>query len=434
VLAMGDGRLLVRIRTAAYAVPEGFSIAVTHVGNCTNGVRDDELLRCIGGANPKVIPEMVAAARAAISMMRCPPGCHVSKDCLGCILFQDHSQDSPVVASSGTSVGHSTGTGSLVGKRLIEGVQGSPSGEQALQVGCVSQFTGSWPSGLSGLGSSEKGLYKNMRLDRSSDADYIPSSIVVNDMAMSLGDNKTSKVNGLGDSKHAGPCDSDKQGGDEKLPSSVPYSVSATQDILGALAEYEAGTIAPRPAELNSCDGSLDFMDDVEHSAQVTANNSLSDHDRIVRLEAATEEDRDIFDRLRDIVEDLEVHIGDLIKWKNDVMENGCSRCHGRSGPAHANQNKQTVTFDRDGAAGTSTVPVPVAGPSKDTVSPAPAGPRKPAASRPVIPRPTASRPAIPRPAVSRPGVSRLAASRPAVVVPGVASSATEAAVPRIPM
>jgi len=111
VFTMGDRRLLVRVRMASYAVPEGFSIAVTHVGNCTNGSCDEELLRCVGGANPKVMPEMVAAARAAMMMMGCPPGCHVSKDCLGGILFQDNSQNSPFVASSDPSVGHSTGTG-----------------------------------------------------------------------------------------------------------------------------------------------------------------------------------------------------------------------------------------------------------------------------------------------------------------------------------
>jgi len=374
---MGDGRLLVRVRTASYAVPEGFSIAVTHVGNCSNGARDEELLRCIGGANPKVIPEMIAAAKAAMMMMGCPPGCHVNKDCSGGILFQDHSQDSAFVVSSGTSVGHSSGTGSLVGERLIEGVQGTPSGEQALRVGCVSQFTSSWPPGLSGLGSSEHGLYRNMKLDRSSDADYVPSSVVVNDVAMSLGDNKTTEVDGLGDSKHAGPCVSDKQGGDEKLPSSVPYSLSATQDILGALAEYEAGTIAPRPAELDSCNGSLDFMDDVEHSAQVTADNSMSDHDRIVRLEKAVEDERDLFDQLRDIVEDLEVHVGDLTKWKNDVMANGCSRCRGKSDPAHANRKDKGRNLGPAGAAGTSMVPVSVAGPSKGTLRSAPTGPAR---------------------------------------------------------
>ena len=98
----------------------------------------------------------------------------------------------------------------------------------------------------------------------------------------------------------------------DSLPSTVPYSLSTTQDILGALAEYEVGTIAPRPAELDSCDGSLEFMDDVEHSAQVTNNNSLTDSDRYIRLEKAVETDRDIFDLLRDIVENLEVQVSEL--------------------------------------------------------------------------------------------------------------------------
>jgi len=317
----------VRVRTASYAVPEGFSIAVTHVGGCDNGSRDEELVRCVRGADPKIISEMVAAARAVMTMMGCPPGCHVCKEGSGGILFQDHSQDSSFVASSGSSAGQSTGTGSLVGERLIEGVQGTPTGEQALNVGCLSQFTSSWPSGLSGLPSSEKVMYKGMQLDRASDADYVPSSVVVDDVAMSLGDNKTSERNGLGDSRHAsagGSCDKV-----DSLASTVPYSVSATQDILGALAEYEAGTIALRPAELDSCDGSLDFMDDVEQSAQVVPDvgEVLSDHERVVRLEKGIEEDRELFDRLLDIVEDLEVSIGDLVQWKNNVIDNGCSRC-----------------------------------------------------------------------------------------------------------
>jgi len=233
--------------------------------------------------------------------------------------------------------------------------------------------------------------------------------------------------------KHAGPCDSDKQRGGEKLTSSVPYSLSATQDILGALAEYEAGTIAPRPAELDSCDGSLDFMDDVEHSAQVIADNSLSDHDRIVRLEKAVVDERDIFDRLRDMVEDLEVQVGDLTKWKQDVMDNRCSRCHGKSDPAHADRNKKNRNLGPTRAGGTSTVPVSVAGPSKGTLPSAPTGPR-PAVSRRAIPRPAVSpRPVVSRPTVSRPGIPRPSAPPTAAVTPAVAPSATPAAVPRLP-
>jgi len=146
----------------------------------------------------------------------------------------------------------------------MEGAQDSTS-DAVVVVGCVSQFSSSWPSVILDLGRSERTLYKGMTLDRASDLDYVPSSVVVNDVAMSLEDDKTTELNGLGDSRHAVPkkAMADSSVG-PSLPATVLYSLSATQDILGALAEYAAGTIAPRPAELDSCDGSLDFMDDVE--------------------------------------------------------------------------------------------------------------------------------------------------------------------------
>jgi len=325
-----DGRLLVRVRSASYAVPGGFSIVVSHVGDCSNGSRDEELIQCVRDANPTVMNELATAARAVMAAMGCPKGCFINKDTSTGILYNEHSQNSSFEASSGTSAS-TTGTGSLVGERLMEGAQNSTSGSEVV-VGCISQFSSSWPTVIQDLGSSEKALYKGMTLDRASDLDYVPSSVVVNDVAMSLGDDKTTELNGLGDSRHAVPGNSRVDAGvSPSLPATVPYSLSATQDILGALAEYEAGTIAPRPAELDSCDGSLDFMDDVEQSAQKVDDVVLTDHDKIVRLESAVEDERDLFDRLRDIVEDLEVEVKQLLTWKADVMENGCPRCPGKS-------------------------------------------------------------------------------------------------------
>jgi len=325
---MGDERLLVRVRTASYAVPGGFPILVTHVGECGNHVRDAEMVRCVKGANPKVMTELVAAARAVMAVMGYPPECRIDKDNSMGVLYQEHSQDSSFLASSGTTA--SLGTCSLVGEMLIEGAQGTPSGAAAISVGRRVQSSSSWPSGLSGLGSSEKQCYKGMMLNRSSDEDYVPSSIVIDDVAMSLGDNKTSKANGLGDSKHASSpgIDDDKAG--ESLPSTVPYSLSATPDILGALAEYGAGALPPRPSELDSSDEDDDEMDVSEQSAQVVPD-VLTDSDRIERLERGVEADRDLFDRLRDTVEDLECEIASLRTWKQNVDENGCSRCSGKA-------------------------------------------------------------------------------------------------------
>jgi len=56
----------------------------------------------------------------------------------------------------------------------------------------------------------------------------------------------------------------------------------------------------------------------------------LSDHDGIIRLENAMEEERDITDRMRDIIEDLEVSMKDLLTWKKKVEEDGCDRCQSR--------------------------------------------------------------------------------------------------------
>jgi len=135
----------------------------------------------------------------------------------------------------------------------------------------------------------------------------------------------------LGDSRHAHTGDT--ADGIDKLPSTVPYSVSATQDILGALADYEAGLLPSQLSELASSIGEDDHMDIVK-PAQISGpeDEVLPDRDRIVRLEKGVESDRDLFDRLRDIVEDLEITVADLSKWKKDVIDNGCSRCSVKQG------------------------------------------------------------------------------------------------------
>ena len=321
--------LLVLVRTASYAVPGGFPIVISHAGECGNQPRDEELIRCVRGANPKVMTELIAASKAAMAVMGCLAGCHINKDNSAGVLYTEHSQDSSFGASSGTTA-TTTGTGSLVGERLIGGAQNSSVGDAVLAVGCKSQFSSSWPSGLSGLASSERALYKGMTLDRASDEDYVPSLVVVNDVAMALGDDKTSEANGLGDSRHASANPSNPAADRDDLPSTVPYSVSATQDILGALAEFEAGILAPRPAELDSVADSTEDMDIVEQSAQVTGDEGLTDGQRITRLEQGVMSDRDLFDAMRDIVETLEIEVASLNKWRQAVTDNGCSRCANR--------------------------------------------------------------------------------------------------------
>ena len=89
-----------------------------------------------------------------------------------------------MTACSGTG----TTSGSLVSKRLIKGVQHTESGEVA----------------IFGLNSSETAIYNNMnlKLARSSDENYIASSVVVGDNSMSLSDNRTFKASGPGDCRN----------------------------------------------------------------------------------------------------------------------------------------------------------------------------------------------------------------------------------------
>jgi len=63
---MADARLLVRVRTASYAVHGGFPVIISHVGDCLNQAGDEELVRCVRGANPKIMNELMAGAKAVM--------------------------------------------------------------------------------------------------------------------------------------------------------------------------------------------------------------------------------------------------------------------------------------------------------------------------------------------------------------------------------
>ena len=82
--------MLVRVRTASYAVPGGFPIVISHAGECGNQPRDEELIRCVRGANPKVMTELIAASKAAMAVMGCLAACHINKDNSAGVLYTEH--------------------------------------------------------------------------------------------------------------------------------------------------------------------------------------------------------------------------------------------------------------------------------------------------------------------------------------------------------
>ena len=79
-----------RVRTASYAVPGGFLIVILHEGERRNQPRDDELIRYVRGAGPKVMTELVTAAKAAMAVMGCPAGCRIDKDNSAGVLYLEH--------------------------------------------------------------------------------------------------------------------------------------------------------------------------------------------------------------------------------------------------------------------------------------------------------------------------------------------------------
>jgi len=149
-------------------------------------------------------------------------------------------------------------------------------------------------------------LYKNYKDHRITDEDYIPKKVsksTANDIAMGLENGKTMEGNGIGDSKHA-EVEVESSGKEIPkpytamrfknqnnsvqevemtpvnetpipLPSTMPYGSSNTEEMLEALGEIECGQCVPGIVE-------MDMSDEEE---EVVVLSSLSDHDKIVKLE-----------------------------------------------------------------------------------------------------------------------------------------------------
>ena len=171
----------------------------------------------------------------------------------------------------------------------------------------MANYSPSWPSSLD-IGSSEKNLYKGFKMHRSSDEDYTPSEPrgkrmeEIRDTPMNLGENKTTELTGMGDSKHAvtkevsRTPDADKNRGRRlgrrmredtientpigetqiSLPSTIPYGGSSVNDVLlEAIGEIESGQVVP----------AIDDDMEPEYEEEEIVESTLSDHDRIVKLE-----------------------------------------------------------------------------------------------------------------------------------------------------
>ena len=305
-----DGALVRRVVMTSYALPSGLPIVLKHDRACLNGDRNEDIMSVIEKANPKVISELEMVLKGVMITIKCCDGCGIDKGQSAGILFE-HSQDSEYVRSS------------------------VPDSENYISIeSLAASAVSSWGNStiLDRLPSSERGMYKNYKDDRTSDEDYVPKKVgksMANDTAMGLENGKTTEGNGIGDSKHAeievessgkevpkpksmkvrGQKKSVKEVEDTsvnetpiQLPSTMPYGSSNTKKMLEALGEMECGQCVPGILE-------MDMSDDEE---EMGIQSTLSDHDIIIMLKNEVDmlkklrmEDREQFDNMRDKLEDF---------------------------------------------------------------------------------------------------------------------------------
>ena len=329
---MMEGKeLLVRTSTKSYMVPEGFPVIITDVGDCDNEKIDGKLVESVMRAKPRTVNELEIATKAVLAHAGCDSLCKIEKGNTAGIVYTNHSDNSSYEQSSAMDTDN--GTASLMEENLMTGNQGESNNGRMITVGGKPQgkakYSPSWPSSLD-IGSSEKALYKGFRMDRSSDESYVPSKVVVpeleelKDTPMNLGNNKTSKKTGMGNSKHAVETIPETQiESSYRLPSTVQYSVSATQDMLEAFNEFEKGDLEPKIQKLIS---EPDMEIDENKMNWTNPEKQLSMEEKVEILMKRVFEDGEKLDNLVEIVEELEEKLADAWKEIGELRGNGQSR------------------------------------------------------------------------------------------------------------
>jgi len=257
-------KMLATVLTTSWAMPNGLPVKLRHVEGCNNRYNDALIMRVVERTKPATVTEFEISVRSSLLTIGCD-GCGIDKTTSAGVLFRhsQHSEYLPPTQDSGSS-----------------GSRGSPGASQI----------SSWGNStiLDRLPSSERDLYKGFREDRSSDEDYVPKG--VEDVAMTMDGNRNTEGSGFGDSKYAVrevPVTPVKVANGRKeltvdpiedtlipLPSTVPYGGSSIDNaLLEAIGEIESGQIVP----------AVEDMDEEEE--EFTVESTLSDHDRILRLE-----------------------------------------------------------------------------------------------------------------------------------------------------
>jgi len=321
VVKMGQsGKILASVLTRSWAIPDGMKFEIVHEEGCRGRVYDSELVMSVVEAvSPRTVTELEVCVGTVMKTVGCGKGCGINKTTSAGVLFR-HSQNSEY---SPPTNGSTQSTGSTRGSPLASEIS-------------------SWGNStiLDRLPSSERALYKGYKQDRSSDESYVPPATINRELSMDLGGGTNTEGNGIGNSKHAVterevtfpkkettilrrmrwdvPTKRDSIAGTpvETLTtqeSTVPYGGSSIdQALLEAVRDIENGdTVTP------VCDRMVD--DEEEEDVEVVVESTLSDHDKILRLEKRVCDMGDEYDDLRD---QFEVLISDIKEGKI-----GCTKC-----------------------------------------------------------------------------------------------------------
>jgi len=258
--------------------PSGLAVNVRHSDGCPNSSVEfgNTLVERVSRLKFNLVSEFELVVNGVLIGSGCT-GCRVLRDDTFGLFTRHHSPGSSLFFPSQTT--DTQGTGSLLGEHLEHGRQDAPSASQAMTVGrFFSSPTPKRSSGvqrrsnplagrrlpsaspLRGLPSSERELYRGMKLDDSADSTFSPPAArpvgqvgkmfagdtTVDpiessppDVTMALGDGKTTEKDGLGDSMHAGaPVDdvvtlvgtgSTDYGSMPPLPSTLAETVSRSR-------------------------------------------------------------------------------------------------------------------------------------------------------------------------------------------------------------
>jgi len=271
---------LVPTTTSSYRFPpSGLAVNVRHSDGCPNSSEEFglTLVERVSRITFELVSEFELVVNSVLAGSGCTD-CHVLRDDTFGLFARHHTPGSSLFSPSQDT--NTQGTGSLFGEVLEHRVQGSASASQFRVATVGKNFSASpscspalpvavrpraknplsrrhFPSRspIGDLSSSERILYRGIKLDDSADSTYSPPAArpvgsirrmfdgkttvdpvncTLKDASMMMADGKTTESDGLGDSKHAGPScvagvvgsSSTNYGSMPPLPSTLADTVS----------------------------------------------------------------------------------------------------------------------------------------------------------------------------------------------------------------